>query len=84
MWLVAGRSPAQMGEVNATTLGLFAASTAFPLVAALTIGTAIWVARDADVGFVFKAYLLLIAAAGGTLSVFAWSAHWLALRTWAW
>lgn len=83
-WAILSRSPERLSEMNATTVALFAASTLFPFVALLTVGTAIRASFYDDVGLVFKAYLLLVAAAGGALSVFAWSAHWVALRTWAW
>jgi hypothetical protein len=78
------KSPEPLSEVNATTLTLFAVSALFPIVAALVVGNAALEALDANVGLLLRAHLILVALAGIVLTIFAWLAHWVAVRTWAW
>jgi hypothetical protein len=65
-------------------LTLFAVSALFPIVAALVVGNAALEALDANVGLLLRAHLILVALAGIVLTIFAWLAHWVAVRTWAW
>jgi hypothetical protein len=83
-WAVVMRSPERLDEVNATTLWMFFASTVTPVIAVATLAIAFREAFDNDVSLLFRIHLLLLGIAGGVLSTFAWIAHWVALRTWAW
>jgi hypothetical protein len=82
-WIVLMRTNHSLGEMNASSLGAFIASLAFPALAAATLGLSIRQLWDGDVGLIYRAYLLLFGAAGGCLTLLAWAARWIGLRTWA-
>lgn len=83
-YAVLSSSTQRLSEVNLTTIGVFVLSSALPLLALVSAGGAIRAAVTADVGLFYRSHLMLIGAAAAVLTVFAWRAHWVALRTWAW
>ncbi|MDQ6674583.1 MAG: beta-lactamase family protein [Chloroflexota bacterium] len=83
-WLVLSRSPEPLGIPNLSSVLILIFSTAFPVLTVLTIIGTIRTVTDIETGVFARAYMLLLAAAGSVLSVFAWYAHWVGLRTWSW
>jgi CubicO group peptidase (beta-lactamase class C family) len=83
-WLALSRASEPFAVVNLTTISLLVLSCAFPLLTLLTVAVAGRTLIDPAGGVFVRGYLLLVALAGAVLVVFAWSAHWIGLRTWSW
>jgi CubicO group peptidase (beta-lactamase class C family) len=84
VWVIMSRSAEPLAMLNATTVTIFILSIAFPVLALASAVLAARAATSVDLGILIRSYLLLVAASGLVLTVFAWSARWLGLRTWAW
>jgi CubicO group peptidase (beta-lactamase class C family) len=77
------RTPQSLGEVNATTVAICILSGSMAPLSALAVGASLHAATG-ESGRAVKAQLLLSASACVGLTAFAWSAHWIGLRTWSW
>jgi hypothetical protein len=84
VYVVLSTSTQRMSQVNVVTLSLFLLSCLFPLFALVSILGALRTVVLAEVGLSYKTYLVLVGAAATVVTAFAWRAHWLVLRTWAW
>jgi hypothetical protein len=76
-------SPEWLGRLNLTTMSVFAFTIAFALFSVLAVVGSVQVLTS-DAALLAKAYLLFVAGACLGLTVFAWQAHWVGLRTWLW
>jgi hypothetical protein len=82
-WIVLTRADNSLGDINASSVWIFVASMAFPLIAVIALTQSIRHLLDTNEALIYRAYLLLFSAAGGGLTLLAWAAHWIGLRTWA-
>jgi len=82
-WLALTRTTELLGQMNATTVSLFVLSLLFAVMSVLSVACAVWLAGS-NATLLAKAYVLLVAIAAAGLTLFAWQAHWIGLRTWLW
>jgi CubicO group peptidase (beta-lactamase class C family) len=75
------KAPQPLGEVNPATVAICALSCAFAALSVLALVAALRAASDQGSWFV-RAHSLLAAGSCVGLTLFAWSAGWIALRTW--
>jgi hypothetical protein len=76
-------SPQQWGRLNVTTAAFWALSWLYGVLSVLVLAAALtqW---NGSAGLATRTYTLLAGICGIGLSVFAWKAGWIGLRTWLW
>ena len=83
LWAIVTRSPQRWGRLNATSVSIWGLSWAFAAFSILALVTTFAVPTR-DVGVLVKLHSILVSIACTGLTVFAWSAGWIGVRTWRW